>query len=535
MNFQRAYRLRPIEAKADDFVAQLRVGAFAGRQNVLLPYAIGLGYFVVPTSGADVSIEATDFRLARLGLLASLWVRLRLALLFKKKKYLKFKGFSIFSIGPKPQRKRFTTFNQHMFNIGVSLDGDLIAAHPELLDGWVDNAAHERATPRHAAPARHAGPSATAVIVHIYYEETWADIAGVLKRLTIPFDLIVTTVPGREGLIEAIRRDFPDADVEAMENRGRDVRPFLVLLEKGRLDRYRYVCKVHGKKSSDGGRKSYMGAIWRRRLLFDLLAAPGLAASILDMFERDPSVGMIGPRAFRLPGETYSEELSWSVNRKAVLELAGKMGVPDDQFRLDFFGGTMFWVRPEALTPLRKLKLSEAFPEEKGLLDGGLEHAVERLFAAAVVAGGYRLADSEGFGAAGGDPGRPAPYARGSVETRDQNESHAQRCRKGHDERVRQRHPSERGGGRVAGSVRCGPVVYRGHQDAGVAAGVSSRRGSRRADLPAGCAKLSARMRFQRLKREKLSLSRLVKLVAGLPDLAGSRFPGPYRFRARSR
>ena len=162
------------------------------------------------------------------------------------------------------------------------------------------------------------------------------------------------------------------------------------------------MCKVHGKKSSDGGRKSYMGALWRRRLLFDLLAAPGLADAIAASFERDPSIGMIGPRAFRLPRESYSEDLSWSVNRDLVLELAEKMGLSAEAFRLDFFGGTMFWVRPEALAPLRKLALVEAFPEETGLLDGGLEHAVERLFGASVVAAGYRLADSDGFGVATG-------------------------------------------------------------------------------------------------------------------------------------
>ena len=389
MNLQQAYRLSPIKTEADDSIAHLRVGASSGSQSVLLPCATGLGYLVVPTSGTDVSIEASRFRLEKLGLLTSLWARLRLALLFKEKKYLEFDGFSIFSVGPKPLRKRFTSFNQNMFNIGLSLDGDTVAAHPELLDGWADNGAPE------LAAARRTGLDSTAIIVHIYYEETWADIAGVLKRLTIPFDLIVTTVPRRESLVEAIRRDFPDADIELMENRGRDVRPFLVLLENGRFDRYRCICKIHGKKSSDGGRKSHMGAIWRRRLLFDLLAAPGLAASILDMFERDPCVGMIGPRAFRLPSETYSEELSWSVNRKTVLELAGRMGVAADAFRLDFFGGTMFWVRPEALAPLRRLNLSEAFPEERGLIDGGLEHAVERLFGASVTAAGYRLGDCE--------------------------------------------------------------------------------------------------------------------------------------------
>ena len=306
----------------------------------------------------------------------------------------------MFSFGPKPERKRFTSFNQDMVNLGVGVDSELVAAHPELLAGWTTSKPDNR--PR----AHNEGRIPVAVVVHLYYDETWPDISEVLKRLPFPFDLIVTTVPGREGIVEAVRRDFPRADIEVMENRGRDVRPFLVLLERGRLDRYRYLCKVHGKKSSDGGRKSYMGALWRRRLLFDLIAAPGVADSILDMFERDPSIGMIGPRAFRMPSESYSEELSWSVNRERVLELAEKMGIPPDRFRLDFFGGTMFWARPEALAPLRELKLAGSFPEEKGLLDGGLEHVTERLFGAAVVAAGYRLADSEGFGvAAGSGPG----------------------------------------------------------------------------------------------------------------------------------
>ena len=388
--FRRAYRLQPSRGPAVDLVSQLRVEAAASSQIVLLPYSVGLGYFVVPTAGTALSIAADDFRVETLDLPTSIWVRLRLAALFKKKKYLEFEAFSVFSYGPKPERKRFTAFNQHMFNIGVALDGELIARHPELRTGWSTDVSKAGASPREA------GQNPAAIVVHLYYEDTWPDIAGALGRLTIPFDLIVTTVPGRERLIEAVLRDFPHADIETMENRGRDVRPFLALLERGRLDRYRYVCKVHGKKSSDGGRKSYMGAMWRRRLLFDLLAAPGLAEAIVERFEREPSVGMIGPAAFRLPSETYSEELSWSLNRATVLELAAKMGVSEERFRLDFFGGTMFWVRPEALRPLRQLGLANAFPPETGLVDGGLEHAAERLFATSVVAAGYSLASSDG-------------------------------------------------------------------------------------------------------------------------------------------
>ncbi|WP_170153026.1 rhamnan synthesis F family protein [Roseiarcus fermentans] len=405
--FRRAYRLRPLEPQAHDHIAQLRVEGRNEARNLLLPYSIGLGYFALPAGAGGLVIETADFSVERLDALTSLWARLRLALLFKKKKSLVFPDFSVFCYGPKPERKRFTTFNQHMFNIGVSLDGDLIAAHPELLDGWDDETA-----PRGARGGPTVG-NPLAIVVHLYYEETWGDIGGVLRRLSVPFDLIVTTTPGRERLVESIRREFPRAEIEVMDNRGRDVRPFLTLLERGRLDRYRYVCKLHGKKSTDGGRKSYMGSLWRRRLLFDLLAAPGLAQSILDLFERDPSIGMVGPGAFRLPSRTYSEALSWSTNRERVLELAERMGVPRDRFRLDFFGGTMFWVRPEALAPLRSLALSAEFPEEKGLLDGGLEHATERLFGAAVVAAGYRLADSDGYSAAiAGSGGAPTDERR---------------------------------------------------------------------------------------------------------------------------
>jgi hypothetical protein len=388
--FRRAYRLRPGGGAGESHVSLLRIGGEKTTQIVLAPYSKGLGYFIVPTRETVLSIAGDDFRAERLGLPLSLWVRLRLGLLFKKKKYLEFDEFSLFCFGVKPERKRFTTFTQNMFNTGVALDGHLVTSHPELLLGWPPI---ERAKP--AAPL--GSRPAAAIVAHVFYEDTWADIAGVLTRLSIPFDLILTTVPGRDRLVETMSRDFPDAEVIVTENRGRDVRPFLELLEKGRLDRFRYVCKIHGKKSTDGGRMSYLGALWRRRLLFDLLAGPDIAKTIVRTFEADPGVGMIGPRAFRLPSRTVPLEPSWGKSGPKVLELAAKMGVAPERFHLDFFGGTMFWVRPEALRPLRELRLTGAFPEERGLLDGGLEHATERLFSTSAVVAGFKLADSDGY------------------------------------------------------------------------------------------------------------------------------------------
>ena len=137
----RAYRLRPLGPRAPDHIAQLRILGPKTSKNLLLPYATGLGYFVIPAASGGLVIDSLDFHVEPLYAATSLWVRLRLALLFKKKKYLAFEDFSVFSYGRKPERKRFTTFNQHMFNIGVSLDGDLISEHPELLEGWGDEEA----------------------------------------------------------------------------------------------------------------------------------------------------------------------------------------------------------------------------------------------------------------------------------------------------------------------------------------------------------------------------------------------------------
>jgi len=388
LRFPRAYRLKPVGQREDDALSQLRIGA--NDQSVLVPFSPGLSYIVAPAKSAALPIETGDFRVEALGVLPSLWAWARLMAFFKKKKYLKYDEFSLYSVGPKSERKRFTGFNQDTANIGVVVDGDLVARRPELLQGWPAEV---------GAPARPADPpgiAAVAVVVHIYYEDTWPDIAGALRGLTIPFDLIVSTVAGRQRLIETIRRDYPRAEIEVVENRGRDVGPFITLLERGRLDRYKYICKIHGKKSIDGSRKTYMGAMWRRRLLFDLLGAPGAANAAIALFERDPSIGMIGSRVFRLPKKDYSEDLSWSANRAMTLKIAERMGVPPEKFRLDFFGGTMFWVRPEALKPLANLGLAAEMPDESGRIDGDLPHAVERVLPTSVLAAGYRLADCDG-------------------------------------------------------------------------------------------------------------------------------------------
>src|SRR5579872_3662072 len=171
--FPRAYRLKPVGQREDDALSQLRIGA--SEQSVLVPFSPGLAYIVAPANSAALPIRSGDFHVEALGVLPSLWARARLMVFFKKKKYLKYDEFSLYSVGSKSERKRFTGFNQDTANIGVVADGDLVARHPELLQGWPAKV---------GVSARAAGPppsAAVAVVVHIYYEDTWPDIAGALR------------------------------------------------------------------------------------------------------------------------------------------------------------------------------------------------------------------------------------------------------------------------------------------------------------------------------------------------------------------
>jgi lipopolysaccharide biosynthesis protein len=104
------------------------------------------------------------------------------------------------------------------------------------------------------------------------------------------------------------------------------------------------------------------------------------------------------PRAYRLRAVAEREEdalslLMVSASNRNVL-------APYSAGKLDFFGGTMFWVHPEALRPLRDLRLAADILNDIGLVDGNLPHALERVLPTLVLAAGYKLADSDGYGVA---------------------------------------------------------------------------------------------------------------------------------------
>lgn len=239
---------------------------------------------------------------------------------------------------------------------------------------------HDRAAPRPRFSGR------TALVAHAFYTDLIGEILACHETLPADAELLLTT--SSDGLTQAEQAvaGAARAHAVAVPNRGRDIAPFLLLLNRGDLARYDVVLKLHTKRSPH-----LLDGNIRRRLLYARLAGSRRRTqAVLSLFE-EPTTGMIGWGPCWRSSAVY-----WMNNRVRVAELAAAMGLPPPATPA-FFEGSMFWVRPAALKRLSALPLTpEQFEPEADQLDGTLQHAVERIFALAVAAEGYVVRDLKG-------------------------------------------------------------------------------------------------------------------------------------------
>ncbi|MBX9710947.1 MAG: rhamnan synthesis F [Xanthobacteraceae bacterium] len=223
----------------------------------------------------------------------------------------------------------------------------------------------------------------TGIIIHLHYHDLWPDFERRLALVSLPFKLIVTLTADDPTLRRRIADRFPNSECVIYPNRGRDIGPFIQLWRDGHLNNLDLICKLHGKKSAPSGPRAFFGDIWRKSVLNDLVGSDAIVTNIVERFMQHPELGMVGSRRFHLPNRFMELDEAWGSNRECTLKLARALGFPEEEFRLDFFAGTMFWMRSELLDLLKPLDLSQnSFPEEAGQLDGTLHHALERLFGA---------------------------------------------------------------------------------------------------------------------------------------------------------
>jgi hypothetical protein len=225
-----------------------------------------------------------------------------------------------------------------------------------------------------------------AVVLHLFYPELWPEFRDALTFIPEPFDLFITLVAGHsEEGEDWIRADYPVAQIVTVENRGRDILPFILLINSGVLNRYHLVCKLHTKRTL----RREDGDDWRRALLGGVLLDEVHVASILAAFDADPELGIV-----------VADGCIWSDNKNVgqLDELCARAGIPGvtaESGYPDFPAGSIFWIRSSLLRPIASLMLAPTdFEPEPLPRDGCTPHAVERFLGHVCHQAGMRVAES---------------------------------------------------------------------------------------------------------------------------------------------
>ncbi|MBL4719892.1 MAG: hypothetical protein JKY20_02005 [Alphaproteobacteria bacterium] len=228
------------------------------------------------------------------------------------------------------------------------------------------------------------------IIVHIYYADMWPVIQNFLQELPESFDLIVTLVVGKsDHLKNEIERTFPGSFCPLFPNHGRDIFPFIAILNTRVFQKYEYVCKIHTKKSphlKNGAKVS--------KYLLTQLVGQRFYKKIRRLLDSDEGIGIVAPQGYLL-GKRF---IGPNLEKMTHVGTRGNVDISPHE-DIAFPSGSMFWFRPNSLEWLRTINLEgKDFDFENSQLDGTMAHAVERLFGISCVQGNLRLVEaSPGF------------------------------------------------------------------------------------------------------------------------------------------
>jgi lipopolysaccharide biosynthesis protein len=173
-----------------------------------------------------------------------------------------------------------------------------------------------------------------------------------------------------------------------VENKGRDIAPFISILPILKKHGISTVLKLHTKRSVH---LHHSSSNWLSDLLHQLVAEQKLEKHF-NYLKTHSHIGMIVPYGHLLPLAFYYGE-----NTILMLQLAAKWNINSSLFGSAIFSaGSMFFARISALHQLMNFDETEQnFESENGQLDGTLAHAIERMFCMLCTSNGYSIVDTE--------------------------------------------------------------------------------------------------------------------------------------------
>lgn len=227
-----------------------------------------------------------------------------------------------------------------------------------------------------------------AVVVHAFYPDVFVKIIKSLTSISTPLKLYVTTTRDHEVEVNRVLESSGlKFYVLPVENHGRDVLPFFMIMPEVVRADHDVILKLHTKKTSHRGD----GDAWMDDILNKLVLKSNVS-KCLGFIQKNRDVGMISPAGHIIPISKYLGS-----NEHGVINVAKRLGVSKgDVMNEVFSAGTMFYARVSAMLPIINLGFtSEAFEEEKGQVDGTLAHAIERCFSISCFSAQLRLISTD--------------------------------------------------------------------------------------------------------------------------------------------
>ncbi len=232
-----------------------------------------------------------------------------------------------------------------------------------------------------------------AVLMHVFYPDMVEELLGYVARIPGAPDVYVTAP--NEKTAKAIKAELTRLGEKvkeirvAKEDRGRDMAPLVIGCRDVVLNgKYDLICRVHSKKSPQDGHN--VGSLFKRHMFENLLASREYVLNIFQLFESQPSLGLVMPTTVHIGYPTLGH--AWFGNKEGAQELAKKIGMTvslDDETPVAPFGG-MFWFRPAAMKKLFAHPFQYTdFNKEPDNKDGSLTHILERMFAYVAQDAGY--------------------------------------------------------------------------------------------------------------------------------------------------
>lgn len=227
-----------------------------------------------------------------------------------------------------------------------------------------------------------------AIVIHAFYLDVLDDILLRLCKLQQKLKIYLTTsFDKKEDAEQLLQKSGLEFELLALENRGRDIKPFLNILPSVFENKHKYLIKLHTKKSTH----RQDGDIWRDDLFEKLLSIKSVT-SFISRMDSDMNIGLIGPSGHIVPMSTY-----WGSNEDRVVAIAARLGILRHELeKSPFIAGSMFIARVECLLPIASLAIDpDDFENEAGQVDGTLAHAIERVFSISLLSTGYKLASTD--------------------------------------------------------------------------------------------------------------------------------------------